>query len=40
MSGKVEKFCSFPHESEITGIAYCKETDLIYTSGGDAKIKV
>lgn len=40
MPGKVEKTCSNPHEGEITGIVYCPKTNLIYTSGGDLKVKV
>lgn len=40
MPGKIVKTCSSPHEEEITGIVYCPKTDLLYTSGGDLKVKV
>lgn len=40
MSGKIEKLCSNPHECDITAISYCNKTQLLYTAGGDAKIKV
>lgn len=38
--GKIEKSCDSPHEADITGIAVCKSTRFIYTSGGDLKVKV
>lgn len=40
MPGKVVKTSSASHEGDITALDYCSKTDLLYTAGGDGKVKV
>lgn len=40
MPGRISKTYNSAHEGDITGITFCPKTGLIYTSGGDLKVKV
>lgn len=40
MPGKVEKTSKESHEGDITGLDYSNKSDLLYTAGGDGKVKV
>uniref|UniRef100_A0A336MH40 CSON014705 protein n=1 Tax=Culicoides sonorensis TaxID=179676 RepID=A0A336MH40_CULSO len=40
MPGKVDKASATSHEGDITALDYCSKTGLLYTAGGDGKVKV
>jgi len=40
MPSEVVNVCTSPHQADVTGLAYCPSSGLLYSSGGDTKIKV